>query len=78
MLSHDDILQIKTELDERYVLQSDCSDTQAKFNGKFANDDKRIEIVIQKFGIVEKLMWAVATSSIGALIVAIFELIKGA
>lgn len=67
--------EIQTYLDGRYVLQGECNDRQKSNDRRFANDDKRIDIITHDFGIIKKLMWAVATSSIGALVVAIFELI---
>lgn len=42
-LTHEDIQEIKRVLDDRYVLQSDCDSTQQKINGRFANDDKRLD-----------------------------------
>ena len=74
-LSMDDFDTIKKEFDDRYVLQSDCNETQSQNSKKFAKDDKRIEIISHDFAVVKKLMWAVATASIGSLVVAFFELI---
>lgn len=74
-LEHDDITELKRVFDDRYVLQSDCNEKQEKVNKKFSNDDKRIELITHDFDVIKKLMWAVATSSIGALVVAVFELI---
>lgn len=70
-----DILELQDILDDRYVLQSDCNDKQEKMNGRFANDDKRIAIISHDFAVIKKLMWAVASASIGSLVVAFFELI---
>ena len=61
--------------DERYVMASECNDRQVKISNKFANDDKRIEIISHDFGVIKKLMWAVASASIGSLVVAFFELV---
>ena len=74
-LDHNDIMELKKVFDDRYVLQSDCNDNQERVNKKFANDDKRIEIISHDFGVIKKLMWAVASASIGSLVVAFFELI---
>ncbi|MEE0968167.1 MAG: hypothetical protein U0M06_02185 [Clostridia bacterium] len=74
-LTHEDFEEIKKELDERYVLQSKCSDKQAEVNEKFAKDDKRIDRLIDRMNLWNKLLWAIATSSIGALVIAFFELI---
>lgn len=71
----EDIAVLRDEFDSRYVMQSDCNDRQENINHKFANDDKRIEIVMHDFATIKKLMWAVATASIGSLVTALFELI---
>lgn len=74
-LSMEDFDTIKKEFDDRYVLQSDCNETQSQNSKIFAKDDKRIEIISHDFAVVKKLMWAVASASIGSLVTAIFELI---
>jgi hypothetical protein len=74
-LTHEDMQEIKEILDDRYVQIVDCDNKQTDINKKFANDDKRIEIIAHDFGVIKKLMWAVATASIGSLVVAFFELI---
>ena len=74
-LEHDDITELKKVFDDRYVLQSDCNEKQEKVNKKFSNDDKRIEIISHDFAVIKKLMWAVASASIGSLVVAFFELV---
>lgn len=61
--------------DGRYVLQATCVDIQKENDKQFASHDKRIDINTHDFGIIKKLLWVVATSSIGALVVAVFELI---
>ena len=47
-ITHEDITELKRVFDDRYVLQSDCDNTQANINKKFANDDKRIELLIHQ------------------------------
>ena len=47
-VNHEDIQELKKVFDDRYVLQSDCDATQQKINNKFANDDKRIELLINQ------------------------------
>lgn len=56
MVTREDLDIIKTELDERYVLQSDCNEKQEKVNSKFANDDKRIDLIIQNQANSDKKM----------------------
>ena len=45
-ITHEDITELKKVFDDRYVLQSDCNETQEGFNKKFANDDKRIDRIM--------------------------------
>lgn len=75
MLTRDDFKEIKKELDDRYVLQSDCNDKQEAVNKKLANDDKRIDKLLDKFNTVSKLLWVIASSVIGALVLELFGLI---
>ena len=74
-ISREDMNEIKSELDERYVMQGDCDSIQQKVNNKFANDDKRIDILLDRVGVFNKLLWLIASSSVGALLVAFFDLI---
>lgn len=75
MLTHDDFNEIKKELDDRYVLQSDCNDKQETVNKKLANDDKRIDKLLDRFDTVSKLLWVIASSVIGALVLELLGLI---
>ena len=75
MLTRDDFKEIKKELDDRYVLQSDCTDKQEAVNKKLANDDKRIDKLLDKFNTVSKLLWVIASSVIGALVLELLGLI---
>ena len=45
-LTHEDILALKKEFDERYVQITDCDSVQESMNKKFANDDKRIDRIL--------------------------------
>lgn len=45
-ITHEDIQEIKKVLDDRYVQISDCDNVQEKFNNRFANDDKRIDMIL--------------------------------
>ena len=66
---------LEKRLDERYVKQSTCNQTHKEIAVKLANDDKRIEIGLAKLGVVEKLMWTIATATIGTLIATVFGII---
>lgn len=68
----EEILEIT---DERYVHINDCNDKQESVNKKFANDDKRIDKLIDRLNLWNKLLWAIASASIGALVVSFLELI---
>ena len=74
-IEHEDITELKKVFDDRYVLRSDCSERQEGINKKFANDDKRIEKLFDKLATWDKLLWAIATATVGALVVAFLELI---
>ena len=67
-LTHEDIQELKKVFDDRYVLQSDCDNTQATINKKFANDDKRIELLISQQKINNWLTTAIAGGIIALLI----------
>lgn len=75
MLDNADRNDLIALFDDRYVRQNDCNDRQQKVNERFANDDKRIDKLIDRMNIWNKLLWAIASSSIGALVVSLFELI---
>jgi archaellum component FlaF (FlaF/FlaG flagellin family) len=66
---------IFAKADNKYVHIDDCNEKQERVNNMFAKDNTRIEIISHDFAVVKKLMWAVATASIGSLVVAFFELI---
>ena len=48
MVTHEDIQELKRVFDDRYVLQADCNDRQKHINSKLANDDKRIDLILQE------------------------------
>lgn len=47
-VSHEDITELKKVFDDRYVKIDTCNEKQEAVNKKFANDDKRIEILIRQ------------------------------
>lgn len=67
----DEIKELEQLFDERYVLQNDCNEVQSSINKKFANDDKRIEILIQQQKINNWLTLAIAGGII-SLVIKIF------
>lgn len=68
MITHEDITELKKVFDDRYVLQTDCDNTQRQINSKFANDDKRIELLIHQQTINNWLTGAIASGIIALLI----------
>lgn len=74
-VTHEDIQELKTVFDDRYVLQSDCATTQENVSKKLANDDKRIDKLFDRLNLWDKLLWAIASASIGALVMSFLELI---
>ena len=78
-LEHSEVQAIKKEIldeaDKRYVKIESCTEKQEVVNKKFANDDKRIDKLIDRMEIWNKLFWVIASSSIGALVVSLAELI---
>lgn len=68
MLTHEDIQLIRKELDDRYVLQNDCDTIQQRINDRFANDDKRIELLIHQQAINNWLTGLIASGIIALLI----------
>lgn len=74
--------------DERYnkkfVLIDDCNEKQEKVNGKFANDDKRIDLILQnqvsydkKIALNNKLTVAILCGIITLVFTLIGNLIGG-
>ena len=67
-LTHEDFTEIKKVLDDRYVKIEDCYEKQERVNNKFANDDKRIELLIRQQNINNWLTGAIASGIIALLI----------
>ena len=67
-ITHEDITELKKVFDDRNVFQSDCDATQQKINNKFANDDKRIELLVRQQTINNWLTGAIASGIIALLI----------
>lgn len=76
-LSMEDMTAIKNELDDRYVMQSDCNERQEVISQKFANDDKRIDQTASALETFKKLGWIAISALIGEVILSLFSLIQG-
>lgn len=69
--SFDEIKELEHHFDERYVLQVDCNEKQEAFEKRLSNDDKRIELILQKLSAVTWLTTAIA-GGIVALVIKVF------
>ena len=67
-LTHEDFTEIKKVLDDRYVRIEDCNEKQEQVNKKFANDDKRIDLLISQQKINNWLTLAIAGGIISLVI----------
>lgn len=68
VLDLETVNELKRIFDERYVQQADCTKEQESVNRKFANDDKRIDMMAQKIRLFEKLAYIIATASVGSFV----------
>lgn len=75
MLDREDWKEIEERLDDRYVMQTECTERQSEYNKKFANDDKRIELISHDFALIKKLMWVIASAVVGTLAASVLDLI---
>lgn len=76
-ISMEDMQTIRNELDDRYVMQSDCNERQEAVNSKFANDDKRIEQNERFNESLKKFMWIAVTALTGEVVLSFINLFKG-
>lgn len=78
-LTHEEMTSIKNEIindcKQIFVLSDDCDEIQKNTARKFANDDKRIEKLMDRMNLWNKLLWTIATTSVGALVTSFLQLI---
>lgn len=74
-VTHEDIKALRDEFDDRYVLQSDCDDRQSKVNSRFANDDKRLEMVSHDLGAFKKIGWIAISALVAEVALMILNLL---
>lgn len=78
-LTHEEMTNIKKEIindcKQIFVLSDECDEIQRSTARKFANDDKRIEKLMDRMNIWNKLLWTIATTSVGALVTSFLQLI---
>ena len=67
--------QLQTHFEERYVLQNDCTQRQKLITEAQNKMETQIQLMLQKWNIIEKLLWAVVTTTIGILVSSIINLI---
>lgn len=77
MITRDDIIEIQTILDDRYVRQNICTERQDAVNKKLSNDDKRIERQEIFSAGLKRALWIVAGALASEVVINIFNLIKG-
>ena len=73
MITHEDIQILKEEFDDRYVLQSDCSEIQEDVNNKFGNNNTDIKLLQQGQSQNNKLTWGIL---IGVVCLVIEEIVS--
>ena len=66
--------EIEELFDSRYVLKDDCTERKETIDKRFANDDKRIEMIAHDFNTIKKLLWIVASAGIGEVAALLFSL----
>lgn len=71
----EDLEDIIQHLDDRYVMKTDCNDNQKKINESLSGVKTKIDLFEQKWNILEKLIWAIATATIGTLVTTTLSLI---
>ena len=79
-ITHEDITELKKVFDDRYVRIELCNEKQESINKKFANDDKRIDLILLRQEEANKdlkknnwLTTAILTVIIGAIITTILK-----
>lgn len=72
MITHEDIQLLKSEFDDRYVLQNDCDAVQTEMNKRFSRDDKKLAVLDLKMTACLWLMGIIASGLIALVIRAYF------
>lgn len=68
MITHEDIKELQSVFDDRYVLQSDCDAVQTEMNNKFSRDDKKLTVLDLKTTAGLWLMGVIASGLIALVI----------
>lgn len=72
-----DFDEIQKRFDDRYVLQTKCTDIQTKNNTRFANDDKRLEKQEDFAKGLKKFLWIGLSALIGEVVISFIQLLRG-
>lgn len=73
-MTNEERKEIEELFDSRYVLKDDCTERKETVDRRFANDDKRIEMIAHDFNTIKKLLWIVASAGIGEVAALLFSL----
>lgn len=74
-MNKDKIEAMRSEFDKRYVRQATCDERHRAVSNKFANDDKRIELLLQRLTSYDKLLRIITTSVVGTLATSVVSII---
>lgn len=74
-MNKDDLEAMLSEFDDRYVRRATCDERHRAVSNKFANDDKRIELLLQRLASYDKLLWIITTSVVGTLVTSVVSII---
>ena len=67
-ITHEDIKELQSVFDDRYVLQSDCDAVQTEMNKRFSRDDKKLAVLDLKMTACVWLMGIIASGLIALVI----------
>lgn len=73
-MTNEERKEIEELFDTRYVLKDDCTERKEAIDKRFANDDKRIEIIAHDFGVLKKLLWLIASAAVVETVALLFNL----
>lgn len=68
MITHEDIKELQSVFDDRYVLQSDCDAVQTEMNKRFSRDDKKLAVLDLKMTASLWLIGIIASGIIALVI----------
>lgn len=74
-MNKDELEAMRSEFDDRYVRQVTCDERHRAVSNKFSNDDKRIELLLQRLASYDKLLWIITTSVVGTLVTSVVSII---